>query len=187
MNLAFSERIILVYVICSPDCQYDNGSIRFLCNFEHPIMERKEFRICAACTFRVNTNGNLIRFDQLDCLMNCFDGITGIIPVDGQKAASSDQPSENGNVEIFRLGYKRNIFISQNMPCDDGIKFGTVVADKKHLFAIRYFFQTGSMNFQPTQSDSDDGSPIQKPPVKATVVFIVFLWVYQQSSHPKKQ
>ena len=113
--------------------------------------------------------------------------VAGILPVDGHKAASSDDPPENRNLKILRLGNERQIPFLHDLPCKDRVKIGAVIAHQQEPAVLRQLLHAVNMNVDVQQPDTAGGRTVKQPAVEWAVMLVFLFGVHQQGTDRQKQ
>ena len=139
------KRNVFIYGFGSADCHDNNRNMCFLGDFEDTVMKRQKLQILAPCSFRIDGNGTFIRLDQMRGILNGCKCLFGILTVNCHETTFPDQASPDRNFKIIGLGYKGEIACTQDMPSDNRIIIGTMVADQKKTAGFRQVLHAAAM------------------------------------------
>lgn len=173
---------------CADYRQHHNRRIGFLGNFENAIVEGEQLAALASRTLGIYAYGYFSLCKQAGGLVNRFEGVSGIFPVNRHKAAFPDKPAENRNFEVVRFGDKSDLPRLQNVPGNNGVEVRLVVADKQDSSrSYGNFFYPGCMDSDAHDFQANGRYRIEQMPVKGAVGFVFLIWVYKKAAYNQKQ
>lgn len=179
-----TKREVLMYVLCPLYEHNSDGLFRKLCYLENYIMKRKQLSVLASRSLRIYTYGKRRVLHKHCRLPYRFDSVSWIFPIYRHKAATADDTPEYGDLKVFRFGYKGHRPFPKNIPCDDWIKIRAVVRDKEQICIGRQLVSAADLNADANDFECHCRSTIQNGTVKAVVLFIILVWIYQQRTDP---
>ena len=153
INMGSSEGCSFVNRFCSNRGDHNNRAICLLRDLKYTVMKGEKYTFFAPCSLGVDSNRCFFAADVFCSLIDGDNGIAGIFPVNGQKADPPYHPANERNSKIGGLGYESQLPTIEDVPHDDGIKIGAVVADKQHQLIFGNFLKSGNMDFDSGQLD----------------------------------
>ena len=85
----------------SPHAAYYDGDVCFLCDLENAVVEREKTFAEISRALRINSDRYLIVLQKVSGHFDGLHCVSGILTVDGKKAAAPDDPAPAGYMKIL--------------------------------------------------------------------------------------